>query len=463
MPCLARFAHHLQIGDRRARRFEQRRRFGPGVIGGEGSRLAARPAARGGVARHQHRQRQPFVGLPGAIGKVAAAEFEQADAARAALRIARRRHQQSGQQRGAHDLQILADRIGQRPCAAADRLGLVRRDEAPRHRFVEATRGGGAAQAALQPLFGRCGRRGDAGRAGQGGGGHLVDALDPDHFLDQIGGTVDVAAPAGRGDAQRVEPVVDPDRIAIGVERFDGEAQPFEDVALPRRRNGEAAQRLRQRRIIADRGADLRRGPGARHAARLSAAQVDHQPRRDRKPVVEERRIDPAFEPGARIRCQDQLLPGAGDRFGIEPGAFDDDIGGGFAAPRMFAAHDAANVMDRRIVGDHRHYGVERIGLAVERQHLFARACLARDQAAGQLGAVIDMERAPQIDADIIGNVDQRRNRLLPDRLQPLLHPVGRGAVGDAADRLREKGGAARGIVGAHVGTGAVARDRIER
>jgi hypothetical protein len=39
----------------------------------------------------------------------------------------------------------------------------------------------------------------------------------------------------------------------------------------------------------------------------------------------------------------------------------------------MFAAHDARHVMHARIIGDHRHPVVQRIGLAVQRQHLFAR------------------------------------------------------------------------------------------
>src|SRR3546814_5435308 len=55
------------------------------------------------------------------VGEVAPADLEQADAVRAAILVALCRGEQAGEQRRAHDFQIFADRIGERPGAPAKR------------------------------------------------------------------------------------------------------------------------------------------------------------------------------------------------------------------------------------------------------------------------------------------------------------------------------------------------------
>ena len=186
---------------------------------------------------------------------------------------------------------------------------------------------------------------------------------------------------------------------------------------------------------------------------------IEHQPACDGQPRVEERRIDPALEPLPRIAGQRQLLAGSCDMVGIEIGAFDQHVGGAFGNARLLAAHDAADIVDMGVVGDHRHALVKRIGLAVEREHALARLGAPRDQRTRQLGAIIDVQRPAEIDHHEIGDVDQRGDRLLANRGQPPRHPVGRGAVGDARHRLRVERRAARGVVGAHVGPRPFARD----
>ena len=116
--------------------------------------------------------------------------------------------------------------------------------------------------------------------------------------------------------------------------------------------------------------------------------------------------------------------------------------------------------MDVRRVGDHRHRLGKAVGLAVECDDLLARRRLARDEPARELGAVIDVERPPEIEHHVIGDVDQRRDRPLADRGEAAAHPLGRLAIGEAADALCEESGAARRIVGAHVGAFARALDR---
>ena len=98
----------------------------------------------------------------------------------------------------------------------------------------------------------------------------------------------------------------------------------------------------------------------------------EHQLGGDREAITQERRIDPAFEPLARIAGQAELLSGAGDVVRIEVRAFDQHFGGLGRDPRMRAAHDPADIVDHRIIGDHGHGRVKGVGLAVERFDLLA-------------------------------------------------------------------------------------------
>ncbi len=200
----------------------------------------------------------------------------------------------------------------------------------------------------------------------------------------------------------------------------------------------------------------------SRHAAGDAAAQVDHQPGGDGEAVVEERRVDAAFEAGACVGGQQQFLAGAGDTLRIEPGTFDDDVGSPGRHARMLSAHDTADVVDRDVVGDHGHARGQATGPAVQRDDFLAFPGRARDQAAGQFRTVVDVQGAAEIDHHVIGDVDQCADRFLPDRGQAAAHPVRRIAVGDARHALREEGGAA-GRLRAHVRAGAGAVDRIDR
>ena len=99
----------------------------------------------------------------------------------------------------------------------------------------------------------------------------------------------------------------------------------------------------------------------------------------------------------------------------------------------MLAAHDAGDRLDAVRIGDDHHALVERIGLAVERQHALARAGAADGEVAGDLGEVEHMQRSAAIEGDVIGDVDERADWPEANRPQPLLHPFGRRAVGHAA------------------------------
>ncbi len=91
--------------------------------------------------------------------------------------------------------------------------------------------------------------------------------------------------------------------------------------------------------------------------------------------------------------------------------------------------------MHAAFVGDHRHRRIERIFLLVERQHLLAVAGTAGDERLVELGHVIGMARAAEVEHHVIGDVDNRGDRPLAGALQPALHPLGGAAVGQPADR----------------------------
>ena len=429
----------LQIGDRRTARLKQGQHFRLGIERIEHRGFAALPAALSSFPGQYQPDRRLL-----AIGQIPPADFEQRDAARPAHRVALCRRHQPGDQRRAHMLHLFADRVRQHMRRAAEQCRLGLTDEAPVDGLVQPARRRRAPQLALDHLPARRGRLGHSVCARQRGRGDFVIPHHPHDFLDQVGAPVDVTPPA-RHD---------------GLAAVDFEAEPLEDRDLLCFGHIDPAQRFRPLGQERDPPLGHRRLARARHRARRAAAMVDDQPRRDRQPFVEERRIDPALEPCPRIAGQQQFLPGPRDMLGVEKSAFDQDVGGLRRHPAVLAAHDPADVVHLRVVGDHRHRLVERVGLAIERDHAFARPGPACDQCAAQLGAVIDMQWATQIDRDEIGDIDQHRNRLLPDRLQFGLEPVGRFAVDQPAHALRIKCRATIDIVGTDIRRRSFARDR---
>ncbi len=434
--------HHLQTVGRGTRRIEQGERRRLGVESVERRGLARLPAARMLVAGHQQRERRML-----GIGQIAPPDLEQTDAVGAAVLIARRGGKQPGQQRRPHDLQILADRIGERPGAAAEGRRFAFGDEGPGHRLVESRRRCAPAQAPFDQLLGGCGRPGDAVGAGQGDRCDGVETRDPRHFLDHVGRGIHVAAPARHRNLPR---------RAFG----DAEAQSLKDRALPRRVDRDPAERRRQRGIIGDRLRLDRRLARARYPRGRATTDIEDISGDDRGRIVEECGIDAAFEPAARIAGEAERLPGQRDPLGREISDLEQHVGRRFAAPAMLAAHDTGDVVDAAVVADHGHAVGQHIVLAVERCHRFAIARAARNERAVQRCAIVNMARPAEVEHHVVGDVDQRRNRTLPHRFEPPPHPFRSGAIGDAADRATEKGRAAFGVVGTdRGGRGVFARD----
>ena len=309
MPGVARLAHHLQIVDRRARRGEQRQRLGLGVERVErrapcrrASRARARSPASTSAERRRARRRRDSAGRSRTAARCRAPRFRLRAAA------ASRPGSSDGRITFSSSLIGLASVQAPPPNGAASRLG----HEAPRHRLVEPARGGGAADAALELLLGRGGRPGDAGQ--RAAAASRAPCRSP-----RCGSP---PRPGRRGRRRRAASVGTRDRPALDrrEQRVEGVGVVDRDREAERRRIAPALD-ARAPPSVAARcgivGDDVRGSTGgvpARvTAARRAAAQVEHQPRRDREPVVEERRIDAALEPLARVAGQRQLLAGARD------------------------------------------------------------------------------------------------------------------------------------------------------
>ena len=171
---------------------------------------------------------------------------------------------------------------------------------------------------------------------------------------------------------------------------------------------------------------------------------------RDGQPFIKKRWINPPLEALPRVAGQRELLPRACDMLRSKIGAFDQHVGCGVGHTRMFAAHNAADIVHHHVIGDHCHACTECVGLAVERGDLLTVLRLARNERPGEFGAVVNMEWPTKVNRNEIGDINQYRNRLLANRAQLVAHPLRRCPVGHTRHGLCEERRATLGIIGAH-------------
>ena len=181
--------------------------------------------------------------------------------------------------------------------------------------------------------------------------------------------------------------------------------------------------------------------------ARLAAAELLDQERGDLGAPIGGVGVEAALEAVAGVGDDAEPAPGRRRADRVEQRDLEEDVGGLLGAARELAAHDAANALDALVVGDHGHLGIERVGLAVERQDLFSVARHAHGQVAGQLVGVEHVERAAQVEGHQVGDVDQRGDRPEPDGLEPVLQPLRAGAVLHVAEKAADHAGTG-GLVG---------------
>ena len=261
-----------------------------------------------------------------------------------------------------------------------------------------------------------------AARAGHRRRRHLVEADDAHHLLDEVGGPVDVGPPARRRDLYR---------RALAL---DGEAQRLQGGADLLLLDVDAGELGDEARLEVDDGYPLRRRPGDPPLGRCSARDLHHQGRGEIEARQDERGIDAPLEAVARIGDDAGLAARCGRAQRIEIGALDEHVAGLVRAARVLAAQDAAEAQRGAVVGDHAHRLVGFVLLAVEALEFLALAAEAGADGADELVGVVDVQGAAAIEADVVGDVDQRVDGAQAHRLQALLHPGGRGAVADAAD-----------------------------
>ncbi len=284
--------------------------------------------------------------LPAAAGAVAATARLAGDIDRAVLPqphvlgparlVALQVVQQRAQQRGAQQRLLLGHRVLERhrapPRVAVSQrqpVGRVRRGEAPAEDLVQARADQRVLRPAAQPLGRLQAPRRPAPRGQRGG--QLLEAPDARDLLHQVGLAVDVPAPpVGHDHVEAVGRLGDP------------EAQPLEHRRLLGPRDRRPEQLLDARLAQAQR---RRREAGAadvdRPADRRRAAQVDHQPRRDRLAGERQLGLQTLLEAARRLGAQPEPGRGALQVRAVPGRGLHQHARGPLADLRARAAHDA--------------------------------------------------------------------------------------------------------------------------
>ena len=138
------------------------------------------------------------------------------------------------------------------------------------------------------------------------------------------------------------------------------------------------------------------------------------------RPGADKGRIEAALEAVARVADDVEPPAGGGGAHRVEQRRLDKHLGRRLGAAGRLAADHAAEALHAAVVGDRGHLRVELVFAAVERQQLLAGPGEAHDEIAPELAGVEHVQRPVQVEGQEIGDVDQRRNRPQPDRLQPV-------------------------------------------
>ena len=422
----------LQRGDRGADLFQHGGQIG---LQGEQGVLSNPGPVAGGVRGDQACDDGALIRRP--VAQIDGADLEQGGVGEAARGVPRRRLDQVRQGGRPHAVQIGRNRVLQHQpfVPAAEQGGGRLFGEGPGDGLGIAKSGKRPARRADAGLAGAQHPAGGAGDLGQGRVGQAVEALDPRHLFHQIRPALDVAPPRGGGD--------DPGFGLTGRGGLNQEAELAQDGPDPIRRQIHAAEPLHIGGVEGEGRRPSRGFADEDDLGRFAAAQVQDQaggqlqPRRDRD------RIDAAREPILGVGMDAERAARLGDDQRVEPGAFQEDVGGVVVAAGAFAAHDPAQADGALApgVGDDAVGGGDRIGLAVQGDQMLSLARRGRnltgahhDLGPRQLGQVIDVQRPGAVVGDQIGDIDQAVDRAQADGGQAFLQPGGRRAVLDAPD-----------------------------
>ena len=150
-------------------------------------------------------------------------------------------------------------------------------------------------------------------------------------------------------------------------------------------------------------------GRPRRHA---SAAQLHDQPRRRARGQRGQVRIHALLPAIGRVGAQTEGLRGAQYLGAREVRRLEHDRLRALADLRVGAAHDAGDALRSLRVGDHEHRRVELALLPVQRAQRLARLRAPRRQASSaHVRVVVGVQRAAEVVHDVVGDVDDVRDR----------------------------------------------------
>ena len=200
-------------------------------------------------------------------------------------------------------------------------------------------------------------------------------------------------------------------------------------------------------------GAQHISAPPIRHSAgrddlgRLAAAKLQHQPRRDLQPIPDKSGIEAALEAIAGVARNVELAARRSRAHRVEERRLDEHLDGRFGACGRLTTDHPAETLHAGRIGNDRHFRIERIFLAVEREQGFARPRQTHRQIAGEPAGIKHMKRPVEVKGQEIGDVDERRDRPQPDRFELVLQPCRARPVMDAANVPPEKQRASRAVL----------------
>ncbi len=282
--------------------------------------------------------------------------------------------------------------------------------------------------------------RGQATAGGCGGQhrGNGVEALQPQHLLDEVRRRGDIRSPTRRGDGQhcrtrlRGHPCTDlgqsAHRRAI---RIDHPGHPIRKVDghLYRRRREVLARRIPA--PVGERGPHCATG----NLGQQSRSAIDGGHR--------DGRVDPAFVATAGLADQMQSAHRARYRGRIPDRGFQEDIGGVVIDLGGSGAHHAADRCDGHIIDDQHVAGFQCAVDAVQGDHPLTRFGEPDRKTPVDLAAVVCVHGVPEFEHHVVGDIHRRRDRPNTREHQPATQPPrrqrfrvdpGHRAQGKAAD-----------------------------
>ena len=135
------------------------------------------------------------------------------------------------------------------------------------------------------------------------------------------------------------------------------------------------------------------------------------------------------------VRSQAVAARTAGDGSGREVGGFEEELGRLERDAAVLAAHDAGHGERLLVVGDHQHVGVDGDGLFVEQQGCSPGFAMRAWMAPESFRVVEGVQRLPEFEHDVVGDVDQRGDGARRNAMRRFIHSgVGALALTPADD-----------------------------